>query len=122
MHNQNIADTGVKYVNLTGATSIAANFNSANVPLGMAPGAKFCQATFTITELRRVYEILWGKRLDPGNFQRNLRANQAFLSDIGSQRTVSPSGGRPASLWRLADPTGKGRLETPLASRTSAPQ
>jgi len=87
-----------------------------------ALAAKFCQATFTITELRRVYEILWGKRLDPGNFQRNLRANQAFLSDIGSQRTVSPSGGRPASLWRLADPTGKGRLETPLASRTSAPQ
>ena len=84
-----------------------------------ALAAKFCPAPFTITELRRVYEILWQARLDPGNFQRNLRANQAFLSDIGGRRPASPAGGRPASLWRLADPTGKGLLEPPLASRTS---
>ena len=86
-----------------------------------ALAAKFCQAPFTITELRRVYEVLWQKRLDPGIFQRNLRANRAFLSDIGGQRAVNPSGGRPASLWRLANPTGNGLLETPLANRTGAP-
>ena len=85
-----------------------------------ALAAKFCRTPFTITELRRVYEILWQTRLDPGNFQRNLRANQAFLSDIGGRRrAASPSGGRPASLWRLADTSGENYLEPPLASRSS---
>ena len=38
MHSQYMADTGVvASVNLTGATNVAENFSSANVPEGMAP-------------------------------------------------------------------------------------
>ena len=43
-----------------------------------ALAAKFCPPTFTIRELRRVYEIIWGIQLDPGNFQRFVRDSGAF--------------------------------------------
>ena len=44
IHSQNMADTGITDVNLTGATIVAANFNSANIPLGIAPAG-----TITVT-------------------------------------------------------------------------
>lgn len=43
-----------------------------------AVAAKFCRPRFTITELRRVYEVVWRLKLDPGNFQRKMRENRAF--------------------------------------------
>ena len=43
-----------------------------------AVAAKFCRPQFTITELRRVYEVAWRLKLDPGNFQRKMRENRAF--------------------------------------------
>lgn len=43
-----------------------------------AVAAKFCRPQFTITELRRVYEVVWRLKLDPGNFQRKMRENRAF--------------------------------------------
>ena len=52
-----------------------------------ALGAKFCEPDFTISDLRRVYEIVWQTKLDPGNFQRNVRACGAFKT-VGGMRTV----------------------------------
>ena len=71
-----------------------------------ALAASFCPPEFTIRELRRVYEVIWGISLDPGNFQRYVRESGAF-----DQRAVQPLAagrGRPASLWaaRRAD-TGR---------------
>ncbi len=40
--------------------------------------SRFCGPMFTISELRRVYEVIWNTRLDPGNFQRKVRENPAF--------------------------------------------
>ncbi|MDE0265057.1 MAG: NUDIX domain-containing protein [Bryobacterales bacterium] len=43
-----------------------------------ALAARFCASEFTISELRRVYEIIWNTKLDPGNFQRKVRENRSF--------------------------------------------
>jgi 8-oxo-dGTP diphosphatase len=60
--------------------------------------AAFCRDEFTVAELRRVYEIVWGVRLDPRNFHRKVTGAQNFLVETGA---VRPSGGgRPAQLYR----------------------
>ena len=43
-----------------------------------AVAARFCGSAFSISELRRVYEVVWGTTLDAGNFQRKVRQNGAF--------------------------------------------
>lgn len=58
----------------------------------------FCGNRFTMTELRRVYEIVWGKALDPRNFSRKILGIRDFLVPTG-ERTVR-DGGRPAALYR----------------------
>jgi 8-oxo-dGTP diphosphatase len=59
--------------------------------------AAFCRDQFTVAELRRVYEIVWGTRLDPRNFHRKVTGAERFLVETGS---VTNSGGRPAQLYR----------------------
>jgi 8-oxo-dGTP diphosphatase len=39
----------------------------------------FTEADFTVAELRRIYEIIWGTELDPRNFHRKITST-AFLS------------------------------------------
>jgi len=63
-------------------------------------GAAFCRETFTVAELRRVYEIVWGTPLDPRNFHRKVTGAERFLVDTG--KAIS-SGGRPAQLYRRGD-------------------
>lgn len=58
----------------------------------------FCQKPFTISELRRVYEIIWGTTLDPSNFRRKLAKAEGFLVPTGEFRV--PPTGRPAALYR----------------------
>lgn len=60
--------------------------------------ADFCGKVFTISELRQVYEAIWGTRLNPQNFQRKIRSTEGFLVDTGSKRANEP--GRPAELFR----------------------
>jgi len=59
--------------------------------------AAFCRDEFTVGELRRVYEIVWGAALDPRNFHRKVTGARDFLIQTG---TVTTSGGRPAQLYR----------------------
>lgn len=61
-------------------------------------GAAFCPEEFTIGELRRVYETVWGIRLDPRNFHRKVSKTEGFLVPVG--RTTTRDGGRPAQLYR----------------------
>jgi 8-oxo-dGTP diphosphatase len=63
-------------------------------------GAAFCRDTFTVAELRKVYEIVWGTPLDPRNFHRKVTGAERFLVDTGS---AISSGGRPAELYRRGD-------------------
>ncbi|HUQ61341.1 NUDIX hydrolase [Lentzea sp.] len=61
-------------------------------------GAEFCPAEFTVAELRRVYEIVWGVSLDPRNFHRKVTGVEGLLVPTGE--TTSRDGGRPAALFR----------------------
>ncbi len=61
-------------------------------------GAAFCPTEFTVAELRRVYEIVWGRALDPRNFHRKVTKTEGFLIPTG--RTTTRDGGRPAMLYR----------------------
>jgi 8-oxo-dGTP diphosphatase len=58
----------------------------------------FCDATFTVAELRRVYEIVWGEPLDPRNFHRKVTGTPGLLVPTGE--TTTRDGGRPAQLYR----------------------
>ncbi|MFY1699905.1 MULTISPECIES: NUDIX hydrolase [unclassified Solwaraspora] len=58
----------------------------------------FCGPDFTISELRRVYEIVWGRKLDPRNFQRKILNVPDFVEATGEK--VLRNGGRPAALYR----------------------
>jgi 8-oxo-dGTP diphosphatase len=63
-------------------------------PLGTA----FCPEEFTVGELRRVYEAVWGRELDPRNFHRKVTGSAGFLADTGAR--TNRDGGRPARLYR----------------------
>ncbi len=58
----------------------------------------FCPAEFTVGQLRRVYEIVWGAALDPRNFHRKVTGTPGFLRPTGT--TTTGERGRPASLYR----------------------
>ncbi|WP_432543502.1 NUDIX hydrolase [Kineococcus sp. SYSU DK002] len=58
----------------------------------------FCPPEFTVAELRRVYEAVWGTALDPRNFHRKVTGAAGFLEPTGG--TSTRDGGRPAALFR----------------------
>jgi 8-oxo-dGTP diphosphatase len=60
--------------------------------------AAFCGQTFTISELRSVYEAVWGMPVDPRNFSRKVASSEGFVLPAGGLRV--PETGRPASLYR----------------------
>jgi 8-oxo-dGTP diphosphatase len=63
----------------------------------------FCPPEFTVGELRRVYEAVWGVALDPRNFHRKVTGTPGFLVPTGG--TTTRQGGRPAQLFRAAGAT-----------------
>lgn len=65
--------------------------------------ASFCRPVFTIGDLRRVYEIVWGKQLNPANFQRKVQSVEGFVRETGD--VVSEGRGRPAKTYTLGDVT-----------------
>ena len=71
--------------------------------------AAFCPPEFTISELRRVYEIVWGRTLDPRNFHRKVTRTAGFLQETAD--TTTRDGGRPARLYRVGTIT---QLHPPL--------
>ena len=66
-------------------------------------GAAFCREEFTIAELRRVYEVVWGTTLDPRNFHRKVTGTVGFVVPTG--RRTAGDGGRPAQLFRAGPAT-----------------
>jgi 8-oxo-dGTP diphosphatase len=61
----------------------------------------FLEDEFTVAELRGVYEAVWGRDLDPGNFQRKVTSVPGFLADTGYQRVGGR--GRPATLYTAGE-------------------
>ncbi len=60
----------------------------------------FVGATFTLAELRTVYEAVWGVQLDAANFRRSVVAEDGWVIPTGRRARPGPAGGRPAELYR----------------------
>jgi 8-oxo-dGTP diphosphatase len=60
----------------------------------------FVGATFTLAELRAVYEAVWGVQLDAANFRRSVVAEDGWVIPTGRRARPGPAGGRPAELYR----------------------
>jgi 8-oxo-dGTP diphosphatase len=62
----------------------------------------FLDEPFTLGELRRVYEAVWGEHLHEGNFRRKVLSTPGFVEATGA---TAPTDGRPAALYRRGDAT-----------------
>jgi 8-oxo-dGTP diphosphatase len=76
----------------------------------------FCGQTFTIGDLRNVYEVVWGMPLDPRNFSRKVVHTEGFVQPTGTKRL--PETGRPAALYQR----GPAQALQPPLLRTAAAQ
>ena len=88
--------------------------------------ARFLKSPFTVSQLREVYESVWGIEVDAGNFRRNIERCGGFVQTETPQNTMKPSQrrrpaarlgrrqlgrypvkitsnprGRPASYWQV---------------------
>ncbi len=72
-------------------------------------GCAFCAETFTIVELRDVYEAVWGAPVHAANFRRKVLSTPGFVIPVGTAATNGP--GRPAELFRRGPAT---RVNPPL--------
>lgn len=86
------------------ATILAAGVERARAKLEYTTlAASFCPPEFTVSQLRRIYEAVWGTELDPRNFQRKVTSTPGFL--IPTAQKVSTGRGRPAQLFRRGEAT-----------------
>ncbi len=60
----------------------------------------FLGPTFTLAELRAVYEAVWGVQLDSANFRRSVLAEDGWVIPTGQRAQPGPAGGKPAELYR----------------------
>ena len=74
---------------------------------------RFCEKKFTIPELRRVYETIWGQELDPGNFQRKVLGAAGFLRETDDEPRRGDRG-RPARIYTAGRSK---RINPPLLRR-----
>ena len=67
--------------------------------------AAFVADVFTLGELRRVYEAVWGVSLDPANFRRKVVSARGFVTEAEGLASPGPGGGRPAKRYRRGPAT-----------------
>ena len=60
----------------------------------------FVGSTFTLAELRAVYEAVWGVHLDGANFRRSILAEEGWVIPTGRRARPGATGGKPAELYR----------------------
>ncbi|MGH3137193.1 MAG: NUDIX hydrolase [Gaiellaceae bacterium] len=60
----------------------------------------FVGQTFTMAELRAVYEAIWGVQLDAANFRRSILAEDGWVVPTGRRARPGATGGKPAELFR----------------------
>ncbi|MEZ5095720.1 MAG: NUDIX hydrolase [Nocardioides sp.] len=79
----------------------------------------FVAEEFTLSELRHVYEVVWGGDFDAGNFQRKMRRTEDLIEETGATRPSPAGRGRPAAVFR-AKQRGIQPLSTPI-TRVQSP-
>jgi 8-oxo-dGTP diphosphatase len=68
----------------------------------------FVGATFTLAELRAVYEQVWGVQLDSANFRRSIAAENGWIVPTGRRVVPGATGGKPAELFGAGGAWTKG--------------
>lgn len=58
---------------------------------------------FTISELRKVYETVWGVELNRSNFRRKVQSVQGFIVNVGKTATPEFDGGRCSDLYKAGN-------------------
>ncbi|MFI5681444.1 NUDIX hydrolase [Streptomyces cellulosae] len=71
----------------------------------------FCPPEFTLGELQRVYEAVWGTALDRPNFRRKVLATPGFVEAVPGAARLTGGRGKPAALYRAGAATA---LQPPL--------
>jgi ADP-ribose pyrophosphatase YjhB (NUDIX family) len=85
---------------LSGRDRLRGKLSYSNIGFALAP------ETFTLAELRDVYEAALGYEVSSTNLKRVL-VRRGAIESVGRRRAHGPSGGRPAELYRFR----AGRLE-----------
>jgi 8-oxo-dGTP diphosphatase len=60
----------------------------------------FVGTTFTLAELRAVYEAVWGVQLDSANFRRSVATDNGWVIPTGRRAPSGAIGGKPAELFK----------------------
>jgi 8-oxo-dGTP diphosphatase len=60
----------------------------------------FLPPTFTLAELRSVYEAVWDVHFDAANFRKRVLADEGWVIPTGRRARPGASGGKPAELYR----------------------
>lgn len=83
------------------AELIAAGVERARAKLEYSPLATaFVEEPFTLAELRRVYEAVWGTPVRPASFRRRVLSVEGFVVPLGETAPGGAEGERPADLYR----------------------
>lgn len=78
----------------------------------------FVGTTFTLAELRGVYEAVWGVQLDSANFRRSVAEQNGWVVPTGTRQPSGAAGGKPAELfgaggaWQQGGPIRRPRTTT----------
>jgi 8-oxo-dGTP diphosphatase len=83
------------------ATILRDAVDRVRVDLGLTGTATaFLPPTFTLAELRSVYEAVWDVHFDAANFRKRVLADEGWVIPTGRRARPSASGGKPAELYR----------------------
>lgn len=95
---------------------IAEGVERARAKLEYTPLATaFVEEPFTLADLRRIYEAVWGQPVQPANFRRRVLSIEGFVVPLGRAAASHPAGSRPADLYGR----GPARLLHPALLRPS---
>lgn len=76
----------------------------------------FVAAPFSLTDLRRVYETVWGGPVEPANFRRKVLSTPGFVRPVTrAPGAAGRRGGRPPELYESG---GADMVLPPLTRRT----
>ena len=81
---------------LSGRDRLRGKLSYSNIGFALAP------ESFTLAELRDVYEAALGYEVSSTNLKRVL-VRRGAIESVGRRRAHGPSGGRPAELYRFRD-------------------
>lgn len=64
---------------------------------------RLCASTFTISELQRVYEVVFNTEIAAGNFHRKIQSTPGFTATVENQNQEPKARGRPAQRFEATE-------------------